>query len=87
MIVAIIVLGGYTIISNMTLYTRQVLGVAPSEVAGYQLMFRFACKAVTGLFLGWVLSRTNPKVGVLITASLGLISVLWARWCRANGSC
>lgn len=78
MIVAIIVLAGYTIISNMTLYTREVLGVAPAEVTGNLLMFRFACKAVTGLFLGWVLARTNPKVGVLLTAGLGLTSVLWA---------
>ncbi|MBM4067835.1 MAG: MFS transporter [Planctomycetes bacterium] len=84
MIVAIIVLAGYTIISNMTLYTREVLGVAPAEVAGYQNTVRFACKAVTGLLLGWILARTNPRVGVLITAGLGLTSVLWALLAPGN---
>lgn len=78
MIVSIIILAGYTIISNMTLYTREVLGVPPAEFAGYQNTLRFAFKSVTGMFLGWVLSRTHPKAGVLLAASLGLAAVLCA---------
>jgi hypothetical protein len=78
MIVAVLMLAGYTIISNMTLYTKEILGEAPSQYAGYQNTVRFACKAFTGVLLGWLLTRTHPKAGVLITATAGLAAVLWA---------
>lgn len=77
MIVAVVVLAGYAIISNLTLYTREVLGEAPAQFAGYQNAVRFTCKAATGLLLGWLLTRTHPKAGVLVTAMFGLTAVLW----------
>ncbi len=78
MIVSILILAGYTIVSNLNLYTREILGEAPAQFAGIQNTIRFACKAATGLFLGWMLTRTHPKAGVLLTAAAGLCAVLWA---------
>jgi hypothetical protein len=78
MLSAVVVLAGYQIISNLTLYTKEVLGEAPAQYAGYQNMVRFACKAVAGVLLGWLLTRTHPKAGVLVTALVGLAAVGWA---------
>jgi MFS family permease len=78
MLTAIIVLAGYQIISNLTLYTRLVLDEAPAQYAGYQNMVRFACKAAGGIFLGWLLARTGPRVGLFVSMTAGLAAVLWA---------
>jgi hypothetical protein len=78
MLAAVAVLMGYTVISNLTLYTREILHEAPAQFAGYQNTVRFACKAAAGLLLGWLLSRTQPRASVLITALAGLAGVLWA---------
>jgi hypothetical protein len=78
MIVAVLMMAGYTIISNMALYTKQILGEVPEQYAGYQLTVRFSFKAVTGLLLGWLLTKTHPKAGLFITAFAGLGAVLWA---------
>jgi MFS family permease len=78
MLVGIVVLAGYQIISNLTLYTREVLGEAPAQFAGYQNAVRFSCKAVAGVLMGWLLTRTHPRAGVLVTACIGLAGVGWA---------
>jgi MFS family permease len=78
MLTAVVVLAGYAIIPNLTLYTPEVLGQEADKYAGYQLALRFSFKAAAGLFLGWLLTRTHPKAGVLVTATVGLSSVLWA---------
>jgi hypothetical protein len=78
MIAAVAAMAGYQIISNMTLYTRVILEDAPAQFAGYQNMMRFACKAVSGIFLGWLLARTTPRAGLFVSASFGLSAVLWA---------
>ena len=75
---------GNVIPSNMNLYSKEVLGVDPQEYAGYQNLMRFSFKAVAGLFLGWLLVQTNPRTGVLITASLYLLALIWALF--ASGS-
>lgn len=77
-LIAIVVLAGYQVISNLTLYTRDVLGEAAAEYAGYQNAVRFGCKATVGVFLGWLLTRSNPKTTVLTAAAIGLSGVLWA---------
>ncbi|MFL2869914.1 MAG: hypothetical protein ACJZ8O_04120 [Pirellulaceae bacterium] len=64
--------------TNMNLYSRDVLGVDPTEYAGYQNLMRFSFKALAGLALGWLLVRTNPRSGVLVTASLFGGAMLWA---------
>ncbi|MBM83731.1 MAG: hypothetical protein CMJ78_24505 [Planctomycetaceae bacterium] len=69
---------GNTIPSNMSLYSKAVLGVDPMEYAGYQNLLRFAFKALAGAGLGWLLVKTNPRSGVLVTASLYVFALLWA---------
>jgi hypothetical protein len=78
MLAGIAIMVGYQIISNLTLYTREILHVAPTQYAGIQNMLRFAFKAVAGLLMGWLLTRTHPKAGVLVTAAVGLSAVGWA---------
>jgi len=69
---------GNVIPSNMNLYSKEVLGVDPQSAAGYQNLMRFSFKALAGLGLGWLLVRTNPRTGVLVTASLYVAALLWA---------
>jgi MFS family permease len=69
---------GNTIASNMNLYSSEALGDTPQNYAGQQLAIRFAFKVVAGLLLGWVLTRTNPKAGVLVTGAIYLSAQLWA---------
>ena len=77
-IAAILVFAGYQIGPNMTLYTKVVLGKPPDQYVGEQLALRFGFKGVFGLFYGWLLTRTNPKAGVLVPALMGLSGVAWA---------
>lgn len=69
---------GNTAVSNMNLYTQQVLNAPPESYSGYQNMLRFGFKMAAGFFLGWLLTRTNPRAGILVTAGLFLIGQLWA---------
>jgi MFS family permease len=64
--------------SNMNLYSENVLGYAPEKNAAVQNLLRFGFKAVAGGLLGWLLTRTNPRAGILATAAICLISQLWA---------
>jgi hypothetical protein len=43
-----------------------------------QLALRFGFKALTGVFLGWLVTRTHPKANLLVTGSLCLAGVWWA---------
>lgn len=69
---------GNTILSNMSLYSNSVLGVDPVEYAGYQNLLRFSFKALAGAGLGWLLVKTNPRAGVLVTAGLYVVALVWA---------
>lgn len=64
--------------SNMNLYSHEALGDSPEKFAGLQNMLRFGFKAVAGGFLGWMLTRTNPRAGILATAAICLVSQVWA---------
>jgi MFS family permease len=77
-IMTVILYIGNTIPSNMSLYSKTVLGVDPMEYAGYQNLLRFSFKALAGTLLGWLLVRTNPRSGVLVTASLYVVALSWA---------
>lgn len=77
-IVTVILYVGNTIPSNMSLYSKEVLGVDPMEYAGYQNLLRFLFKAVAGTALGWLLVKTNPRSGVLVTAGLYVLALAWA---------
>ena len=69
---------GNVIPTNMNLYSKSVLGVDPTEYAGYQNLMRFSFKALAGLGLGWLLVKTNPRSGILVTAVLYLAALGWA---------
>ena len=77
-LVTILVYAGNVIPSNMNLYSLEALGDLPEKYAGVQNMLRFSFKVVAGAVLGWVLTRTNPKVGILATASIFLLAQVWA---------
>lgn len=77
-LVTILVYSGNVIPSNMNLYSSEALGDLPEKYAGVQNMLRFGFKVVAGAVLGWVLTRTNPKVGILATASIFLVAQIWA---------
>ncbi len=77
MIVTILVYSGNAISPNMTLYTK-ALGELPEQYAGLHNTFRFACKAVAGLLLGWLLMKSHPKAGLLATSLVYTASVVWA---------
>ncbi|MSU45947.1 MAG: MFS transporter [Lacunisphaera sp.] len=62
---------------NMSLFTKEAVGRMSEELAGYQLALRFSFKMLTGILLGWVLTRTNPKVPLLITIGLQIAGILW----------
>ncbi len=77
-IVTILIYAGNVIPSNMNLYTTEAVGDLPLDWAGIQNMLRFSFKVVAGAMLGWVLTRTNPKVGILATSSIFLAAQVWA---------
>ena len=74
----ILIFGGNMILSNISLYTQQILGVAAEQYVGYQNALRFGCKIISGALIGWLLTRTNPKSALVATALVGLTGVLWA---------
>lgn len=74
----ILVGSGYNILSNITLYTKEATGSPATSYVGYQNFLRFGFKVVAGLFLGWLLTKTNPKAGLLVTGGFCLASVMWA---------
>lgn len=77
-VVTILIYCANTIPSNMNLYTRLVLDASPQEYAGLQNTLRFGFKVAAGFFLGWFLTRTSPRAGMLATASLFLLAQVWA---------
>lgn len=77
-LVTILLYVGNTISANMNLYTKGVLHADPESFVGYQNALRFGCKGVAGVALGWLLTRSNPRAGILITGLLFVASQVWA---------
>jgi MFS family permease len=77
-IVTILLYVGNTITANMNLYTQHVLDADPADYAGYQNMLRFAFKMAAGIVLGWLLTRSTPRTGILVTGLLFLAAQVWA---------
>jgi len=74
----ILVYSGHMIMPNISLFTREAIGQAAEQYAGYQNALRFSFKVVAGFLLGWILTRTHAKAGLLITAALCVAGVAWA---------
>lgn len=77
-VVTILLYIGNTITANMNLQTENLLSEAAENYVGYQNALRFFCKGIAGLLLGWLLTRSNPRTGILITGLLFVASQLWA---------
>lgn len=69
---------GNTITSNLNLYSKEVFNRSSELDAGYQNAVRFAFKMGAGLLLGWLLARSNPRLGVLLTGAIFLAAVVLA---------
>lgn len=83
-IVTILLYAGNSIVSNMGLYSREIYGDSPALHSGEQSEMRFAFKVLAGLALGRLLTRTNPKVGLMATGLIFLASVLFAMIATAD---
>ncbi len=77
-LVTILVYSGNMIPSNMNLYSAEALGDLPEKYAGVQNALRFGFKVVAGLTLGWLLTRSNPRTGIVATSLIFLAAPLWA---------
>jgi hypothetical protein len=76
-VIAVVVMSGLNGLSNMSLYTEDILRVPPADLAGYQNTWRYICKGAAGLSFGWLLTRTNPRALVSVTTLVGLAGFAW----------
>lgn len=79
-IAAVLIYAAVPCVANLTLYTREAMGEVPSDLVMVQNAVRFGTKAVVGLLLGWLMTRTHPLVGLLVTGSFCLATPLYACW-------
>jgi len=77
-LVTILLYVGNTIPANMTLHTKAALGAEPADYVMHQQTLRFVAKGFSGLILGWMLSRTSPRAGLLATGMVFTLAPLWA---------
>jgi hypothetical protein len=75
---AILIFCGYQVVDNMTLYCGVLFKQDPAETAGYQKAVLFTFKVIMGVAMGWVLTWSAPRTAVLISASVGLMGVVFA---------
>ena len=66
------------IMPNVILHAETAIGGDSEQYVGYAHFFRFGFKVVAGFALGWLLTRTHPKAGLLVTAGLAIAGVTWA---------
>jgi hypothetical protein len=64
--------------TNLSLLSPSRVGGEPGSTVGLELALRFASKTMAGFALGWLLTRTNPRLPLLATALLVLGSIAWA---------
>jgi hypothetical protein len=69
--------GGNAIFSNVSIHAKEVLGEESASSMGMQNFLRFGFKAVTGIFLGWLLTRSSPKALLLTTTSILILAMGW----------
>lgn len=76
-IYVIVYSGGNAILSNVSLYAKNVLGEA-TDTVGQQNFLRFGFKAVAGALLGLLLAKANPRATLLATTGVLLVGMGWA---------
>ncbi len=72
----LLVFAGYSIMPTITLYTPTAVGVDSQDLVGYQNALRFGFKAALGIFLGWLLVRSFPKLPLIVTTALCILAVV-----------
>ena len=77
-IIGVISFWGFSIGQNMTLYTKEVIGVPPHKLVGYQLALRFSFKMAAGMCLGALLTRWGPRATMMVTALCAASGIAWA---------
>lgn len=77
-IVTILLYIGNTIAANMNLYTEMVLSGDAQSYVNYQYAIRFGAKGLAGILLGWLLTRSHPRAGIVVTGSIFALSLVWA---------
>jgi hypothetical protein len=77
-LVTLLVYCGNMIPPNMNLYSMEALGDTPAKYSGVQNTLRFGFKMFAGIFYGWMLTKTNPRAGILVTSIVFLSSQIWA---------
>jgi len=77
-IASILIFGANLIMGNVSLYTKQLIGADATQYVGYQNALRFGFKIFAGFALGWLLTRTSARAGLVATALICLAGVVWA---------
>ena len=70
--------GGNAIMENVSLHAKDVLKEASATSMGTQSFLRFGFKAAAGVFFGWLLTKSNPKVLLVTTTSVLIFGMCWA---------
>lgn len=69
--------GGNAIMENVSIHAKDVLGEQIAKTVGYQNFLRFGFKAGAGVFLGWLLAKTNPRATLLATTAILIFAMGW----------
>ncbi|MGE3316793.1 MAG: hypothetical protein AB7O26_16870 [Planctomycetaceae bacterium] len=77
-IVIILVYNGNAISTNMSLFSSELLEGSAEQYAGISNAARFGIKSFAGVLMGWLVMRTNPRLGLIATSSLFVLGQLWA---------
>ena len=69
--------GGNAIIDTASIHAREMLSSIAPDTVGYQNLLRFGFKSATGVLLGWLLAKTNPKATLVATTCILLSGMFW----------
>lgn len=73
----LLVFSGNVVQVNLSLFAREAIGGYSDAYVGYQLALQYSFKMAAGFFLGWLLTRTNPKAPLLVTVAMLMGGILW----------
>lgn len=65
---------------NLSLYTREVLGVDPKELSGWIMVVRFGATSLAGYALGVITLRWGIRAPLYATMALQAAAILWGWW-------
>jgi hypothetical protein len=66
------------VLGNLSLNTKEAMGVEPKSLAGTMLALRFGGKIVAGVALGVILSRFGPRAALMAGLGAAAAAVIWA---------